>query len=191
MNQTDVNPTRRNGRKMLRGFTLLELMVTISVAGVLLALAIPSFQRLMASNQLTTTGNNMIEALNLARMQAIKRGGDAQFCGKTNSGGGDLSTACNADSPSAVYVLVGSTSSTTAELVRSAPEIPADSIKLQTVNAIRFSAQGLGHVIGAAAPYNGTVATICSESIGSDNVRTITMTTGSILESTESTGSCP
>lgn len=56
------------------GFTLLELMVTIAIAGILAGLAIPSFTSIIASNQLTTSANELVTALNLARSEAIKRG---------------------------------------------------------------------------------------------------------------------
>ena len=50
-----------------RGFTLIELMVTIAVAAILLALAVPSFKTLTVSHALTTTANDIVGALNLAR----------------------------------------------------------------------------------------------------------------------------
>ena len=56
------------------GFTLMELMVTIAIAGILLGVAIPSFTSIISSNRLTTYANELVTALNLARSEAIKRG---------------------------------------------------------------------------------------------------------------------
>jgi type IV fimbrial biogenesis protein FimT len=56
------------------GFTLIELMVTISVAAVLIALAVPNFTPVIRSNRFSTYSNNLIAALNLARSEAVKRG---------------------------------------------------------------------------------------------------------------------
>lgn len=56
------------------GFTLLELIVTVSIAAVLMAIAIPSFNEAIRSNRLTTQANEFITALSLARSEAIKRG---------------------------------------------------------------------------------------------------------------------
>ena len=56
------------------GFTLMELMVTIAIAGILLGVAIPSFTSIISSNRLTTYANELVTALNFARSEAIKRG---------------------------------------------------------------------------------------------------------------------
>jgi len=62
------------------GFTLIELMVTISVAAILLALAAPSFQSLMISNRITAQTNDLVSDLAFARSEAIKRGATVTVC---------------------------------------------------------------------------------------------------------------
>lgn len=75
------------------GFTLVELMVTIAVAAILMAVALPSFQGVMRSNRVSTTTNQMIGALSLARMEAIRNTRGAGVCasadGSTCSAAGD------------------------------------------------------------------------------------------------------
>lgn len=58
----------------MRGFTLIELMVTLTVLAIVLSLAAPSFASLMASNRMSTQTNEFIVALNLARSEAVRRG---------------------------------------------------------------------------------------------------------------------
>lgn len=56
------------------GFTLIELIVTISIAGILMGIAIPSFNSIIRSTRLTTYANELVASLNLARSEAVKRG---------------------------------------------------------------------------------------------------------------------
>lgn len=56
-----------------KGFTLIELMVSIVVLGILVAVAIPSFTEIIRNNRLTTQANDGLGLLLYARSEAIKR----------------------------------------------------------------------------------------------------------------------
>ncbi|MCA1805453.1 MAG: GspH/FimT family pseudopilin [Xanthomonadaceae bacterium] len=66
----------KNRKTKITGFTLIELMVTISIAAILLAIGVPSFQAIIENNRLATQSNELITAVNLARSEAIKRSCD-------------------------------------------------------------------------------------------------------------------
>lgn len=57
-----------------RGFTLIELMVTISLAAILMMIAVPSFVEFQRNAQLTSFANNMLASINGAKGEAMKRG---------------------------------------------------------------------------------------------------------------------
>ncbi len=62
-----------NGLLDISGFTLIELIITIALTSILLAIGVPSFQTLTQNSRMTTVVNTIIAHLNLARSEAIKR----------------------------------------------------------------------------------------------------------------------
>jgi type IV fimbrial biogenesis protein FimT len=70
------------------GFTLVELLVAVSIAAILLAVGIPSFRSAIASNRLTSTTNDLVGSLAQARSEAIRRGVRVTVC-KSNAAGTD------------------------------------------------------------------------------------------------------
>jgi type IV fimbrial biogenesis protein FimT len=56
-----------------KGFTLIELMITVAIMSILLSVGLPSFQSIIASSRLTAATNGMVSALQLARFEAIKQ----------------------------------------------------------------------------------------------------------------------
>jgi type IV fimbrial biogenesis protein FimT len=60
-------------RKPAPGFTLLELMITLAVVGILLGLAVPNFSEMIRNNRLTSAANDLLRATQVARSEAVKR----------------------------------------------------------------------------------------------------------------------
>ena len=69
----DING-RTAGHTRNRGFTLVELVVTLAVFAVLVSLAVPSFVRMMAADRMSGQTNELVMSLNTAKSEAIKRG---------------------------------------------------------------------------------------------------------------------
>ena len=60
-----------------KGFTLIELMVTVALVAILMAVAVPSMTTFQRNAQLTSFSNTLLSAINAARGEAMKRGKSA------------------------------------------------------------------------------------------------------------------
>jgi type IV fimbrial biogenesis protein FimT len=67
------------------GFTLIELMVTISVAAILLTIALPSYRSFVLNSRMSAQSNDFLSALQLARSEAVKRGTQVSACKSANN----------------------------------------------------------------------------------------------------------
>jgi len=63
----------------MRGFTLLELLVTLVVIAILASVAAPAYQQVRTSNQLAADVNSILVGLNYARVEAVKRRANVEF----------------------------------------------------------------------------------------------------------------
>lgn len=63
-----------------RGFTLIEMIVTLAVLAIAVAIAIPSFTTQIRNNQSRALGEEFGAALSFARSEAVKRGQLVSIC---------------------------------------------------------------------------------------------------------------
>lgn len=68
-----MNCLRRCAAGLESGYTLIELMVVLAIAGIVLMTAIPSFQRQIQRHQIVTVANEMFYGIELTRTEAIAR----------------------------------------------------------------------------------------------------------------------
>lgn len=68
------------GRRPDGGFTLIEMMVTVVLLAILIALVTPSFRDLLRDNRAAAQANALVGSLALARSEAIKRNVPVVVC---------------------------------------------------------------------------------------------------------------
>ena len=76
-----------------RGFTLIEVVVTLAVAAILMSVAVPSFQQMMETNRIAAITNDFSRALQLTRSEAVTRGTLVTMCKSDDIN--DATPTCN------------------------------------------------------------------------------------------------
>lgn len=189
-------PVRCEPGRRVAGFSLLELLIVVSMSGIILAIGIPSFQTFIVSNRLSATANAYISGYNEARLEAIRRNRATQFCSNltAKNGADTLGVACGTQAGAAFALDADDTHATK---IRDAPVLP-DGLVLGTgtaaVAGLRYNAQGFARsAVGGTGPYTGLLLDLSASSISSNNRRCLYLTTGSIVSSCVVTGSgaCP
>jgi type IV fimbrial biogenesis protein FimT len=66
------------------GFTLLELMVTLTIAAILLSIGVPSFRYVTTANRASSEINALLGDMQLARAEALKEGVYVTICASTD-----------------------------------------------------------------------------------------------------------
>ena len=63
-----------------RGFTLVELMVTLVVFAILAIIAMPNLTTMIQNNKVTTASNSLLADIDYARTEAVTRGSFVAIC---------------------------------------------------------------------------------------------------------------
>jgi prepilin-type N-terminal cleavage/methylation domain-containing protein len=129
------------------GFTLVELMVTLTISAILIGVAIPSFRTLITNNAVENLQSRLAGAITFARSEAATRNSVVTLC-SSNTGAG-----CVANQWTAGWIVfVDSNGNQTADPAAGA--VPAEEIlqRYQSNNTypIKFQQEAVG--AGAAAP---------------------------------------
>ena len=78
------------------GFTLIELVITLVIAGILVAIGVPNLVEFLKNSARTTRLNDVVTAINYARSESVKRNADVRVCASANestcSGSTDFTT---------------------------------------------------------------------------------------------------
>ncbi len=66
------------------GFTLIELMITLVIVGILAGIGVPALKTFIQGNTLIASTNELVSALNIARSEAIKLDSRVSICESSN-----------------------------------------------------------------------------------------------------------
>jgi type IV fimbrial biogenesis protein FimT len=79
-----ANAGSRANRHRRSGFTLLELIMTMTVGAILLAIGVPSFRYVTSANRASSEINGLLGDMQFARGEAIKEGQTVTICAAAN-----------------------------------------------------------------------------------------------------------
>lgn len=130
-----------------RGFTLIELMITVTIMAILTAMAIPSFSEVILKSTLTNQARDLMASSLLARSEAIKRNQTVTLCASSNG------STCGGTWTNGWIVLT-----TDNIVVHSHKAAPTGFLINSALTSITFSASGLGATMATLTVCKATPA---------------------------------
>jgi type IV fimbrial biogenesis protein FimT len=153
----------RSARR-IGGFSLIELMVAITVFAILTALAVPSLSDFMKRNMVSNQTNDFLGAIRFARSTAVTRGTIVSICPSTTSS--TTTPVCSGTNTFNTGWLIYTTTKagdaykTTDELLRVAQDVPGASIQGDaSVPVVTFDGRG-------SSTYGALKFFVCSKPAG-------------------------
>lgn len=160
-----------------KGFTLVEMMVTVVVLAIVITVAVPSFASLITSNRLTAEANDSLSAFYLARAEAIKLNQTVRLCHSAD--GVQCSVAPNTGWLGWIVVPEIANPTVVASGILSSDQIimQSSAALANQGDIVRLTPQGLVRAANNA-PLNATLRVCVTNSNVSDNIRDIEIRSG-------------
>jgi prepilin-type N-terminal cleavage/methylation domain-containing protein len=123
--------------KYIQGFNLIELMITLTIAIILVLIALPSFNSYIANQRSNAISTSLLAALHYARSEAIRQNNVVSVCPIKTGTASTCDTTPTSDWSNGWIVWVPTTSA----IIRHYPPVQAQAIKA-CLNPVQFNAVG-------------------------------------------------
>ena len=138
--------------KTSHGFSLVELLVTVTLVAILLAVGIPSYRSIATSNRMAGEMNALLGDLQLARSEAVKQGTTVTIC-PTSSPAAPYACSNSGNWSGGWVVFVGGSSATSSSPMRLQPALGGidvlQSNSTPAVKAVSFNRNGFSTNTGS------------------------------------------
>ena len=165
------------------GFSLTELMVTVAVLAVIMAIAIPSMTVVVNNNRLTAQANELVTGVQHARSEAVRLNSPVSLC---QSADGATCSAAGGQWTGWITVIDATGEVLRSQVLDGPVELTGD------VDIVTFRGDGLARA--AAGGLLSTQATVCLPTTKpAQNRRVVQIRSGSRVstESQDGGGVCP
>ena len=141
-----------------KGFTLIELLITVTLVGILAAIAVPNFSSIIQKSKADSEVSDLQRALNFARLEAINRGVNMSVLPTSGTAWTtELKVVLSSDTSTAIRIVAAMSSGAT--------------VTMATAGGVSVSSLQFNNLGGLSAPADAVVMTY---TLGS-NVRTLTI----------------
>ncbi|MBT8090455.1 MAG: GspH/FimT family pseudopilin [Gammaproteobacteria bacterium] len=135
-----------------RGFTLIELIVTLAVAAIILSVGVPSFRGVIMDNRLVSQANQFVTSVKMARSAAVRYQRPATVCSTANFDAAVPTCSANNDWSDGWFVWVDKNRDTLTDanevIAVFGPINDASTLSSGTVSSFTYDARGFATTSG-------------------------------------------
>ena len=152
-NPVATNPPAVRRPRRSAGFTLVELMVTIAVAAIVVAVGVPSFLRTLARHTIASQAEELQDAVRVGRNEAMKRSGPVVLCRTEESNPSHCAGSGGSWQTWVLFTDVARSGSFAAgdAVLRQRQEASRRTVVTSDAASIRFEATGIAHATTGSA----------------------------------------
>lgn len=139
------------------GFSLLELMLTVSIATILMVVGVPSYKYVTNSNRVSGEINALLGDMQFARVEAVKEGLSVKICPAQN----DTATTCNATTAwGGGWIVLSNAAATSGTAIVLRRQMPfanfnsSDTITATTQQSVVFNREGFATNVATPANFS-------------------------------------